>query len=268
MGTDRVAELENQISELKKQLIIEKVKQAVAEDSGLWEYDVAGLYEREAATKMIEKKLFEAPDEPGALLLVDLNDFKVINDTYGRVYGDTVLEAASNIISTSFRMKDIVGRIAGDAFFIFCSGIENETAAEKLVNKILLRFQDFMEEKIALLKMPEDLLTRSVNVGFSGGEKKRNDILQMAVLEPELCILDESDSGLDIDALKVVADGVNSLRDGKRSFIIVTHYQRILDYIKPDYVHVLYQGRIVKSGDFTLVKQLEEQGYGWLTEQQ
>ena len=129
-------------------------------------------------------------------------------------------------------------------------------------------FQDLMEEKIALLKMPEDLLTRSVNVGFSGGEKKRNDILQMAVLEPGLCILDESDSGLDIDALKVVADGVNSLRDGKRSFIIVTHYQRILDYIKPDYVHVLYQGRIVKSGDFTLVKQLEEQGYGWLTEQQ
>jgi Fe-S cluster assembly ATP-binding protein len=115
-------------------------------------------------------------------------------------------------------------------------------------------FQDLMEEKIQLLKMPEDLLTRSVNVGFSGGEKKRNDILQMAVL--------------DIDALKIVADGVNALRDGKRSFIIVTHYQRILDYIKPDYVHVLYQGRIVKSGDFTLVKQLEEQGYGWLSEQQ
>ncbi|EAY4426797.1 Fe-S cluster assembly ATPase SufC [Salmonella enterica subsp. enterica serovar Infantis] len=129
-------------------------------------------------------------------------------------------------------------------------------------------FQDLMEEKIALLKMPEDLLTRSVNVGFSGGEKKRNDVLQMAVLEPELCILDESDSGLDIDALKIVAEGVNALRDDKRAFIIVTHYQRILDYIKPDYVHVLYQGRIVRSGDFTLVKQLEEQGYGWLTEQQ
>ncbi len=112
-------------------------------------------------------------------------------------------------------------------------------------------FQDLMEEKIKLLKMPEDLLTRSVNVGFSGGEKKRNDILQMAVLEPDLCILDESDSGLDIDALKIVSDGVNALRDGKRAFIIVTHYQRILDYIKPDYVHVLYQGRIVKSGDFT-----------------
>ncbi|GAB2929542.1 Fe-S cluster assembly ATPase SufC [Hafnia psychrotolerans] len=129
-------------------------------------------------------------------------------------------------------------------------------------------FADFIEEKIDMLKMPSDLLTRSVNVGFSGGEKKRNDILQMAALEPNLCILDETDSGLDIDALKIVSDGVNSLRDGKRSFIIVTHYQRILDYIKPDYVHVLWQGRIVKSGDFTLVKQLEEQGYGWLTEQE
>ncbi|QCR36294.1 Fe-S cluster assembly ATPase SufC [Nissabacter sp. SGAir0207] len=129
-------------------------------------------------------------------------------------------------------------------------------------------FADFIEEKIELLKMPSDLLTRSVNVGFSGGEKKRNDILQMAALEPSLCILDETDSGLDIDALKIVSNGVNALRDGKRSFVIVTHYQRILDYIKPDYVHVLYQGRIVKSGDFTLVKQLEEQGYGWLTEQE
>ena len=129
-------------------------------------------------------------------------------------------------------------------------------------------FADFIEEKIEMLKMPADLLTRSVNVGFSGGEKKRNDILQMAALEPNLCILDETDSGLDIDALKIVSDGVNTLRDGKRSFVIVTHYQRILDYIKPDYVHVLWQGRIVKSGDFTLVKQLEEQGYGWLTDQE
>ncbi|KAA9001241.1 Fe-S cluster assembly ATPase SufC [Affinibrenneria salicis] len=129
-------------------------------------------------------------------------------------------------------------------------------------------FADFIEDKIKLLKMPADLLTRSVNVGFSGGEKKRNDILQMAALEPELCILDETDSGLDIDALKIVANGVNSLRNEQRGFIIVTHYQRILDYIRPDHVHVLYQGRIVKSGDFSLVKQLEEQGYGWLTDQQ
>jgi len=126
-------------------------------------------------------------------------------------------------------------------------------------------FADFIEKKIALLKMPADLLTRSVNVGFSGGEKKRNDILQMAALEPTLCILDETDSGLDIDALKVVAEGVNSLRDGKRAFIVVTHYQRILNYLQPDKVHVLHDGRIIESGDFTLVKKLEEQGYGWLT---
>ena len=116
-----------------------------------------------------------------------------------------------------------------------------------------------MEEKIKLLKMPEDLLTRSVNVGFSGGEKNATIFCKWRCLSLS-CILDESDSGLDIDALKIVSEGVNSLRDGKRAFIIVTHYQRILDYIKPDYVHVLYQGRIVKSGDFTLVKQLEEQG--------
>ncbi|EMB6072293.1 Fe-S cluster assembly ATPase SufC [Proteus mirabilis] len=129
-------------------------------------------------------------------------------------------------------------------------------------------FEDFIEDKIKLLDMPQDLLTRSVNVGFSGGEKKRNDILQMAALEPELCILDETDSGLDIDALKIVANGVNSLRDGKRAFIVVTHYQRILDYIKPDYVHVLYQGKIIKSGDFSLAQKLEEQGYGWLIDPQ
>ncbi|WP_433587680.1 Fe-S cluster assembly ATPase SufC [Providencia alcalifaciens] len=129
-------------------------------------------------------------------------------------------------------------------------------------------FQDFIEDKIELLDMPQDLLTRSVNVGFSGGEKKRNDILQMAALEPKLCILDETDSGLDIDALKIVSNGVNSLRTPDRSFIIVTHYQRILDYVKPDFVHVLYQGKIIKSGDFSLAKKLEEQGYGWLIDQQ
>ncbi|AEW44544.1 FeS assembly ATPase SufC [Serratia symbiotica str. 'Cinara cedri'] len=127
-------------------------------------------------------------------------------------------------------------------------------------------FTKFIEDKITLLKMPNDLLTRSVNVGFSGGEKKRNDILQMAALEPTLCILDETDSGLDIDALKIVTNGVNTLRDGKRAFIIITHYQRILNYIKPDYVHVLSHGRIIKSSDFALVKQLEERGYGWLAE--
>ncbi|KMV31550.1 cysteine desulfurase [Photobacterium swingsii] len=126
-------------------------------------------------------------------------------------------------------------------------------------------FDDLLEDKAKLLKMPADLLQRAVNEGFSGGEKKRNDILQMAVLSPQLCILDETDSGLDIDALKAVSAGVNALRDDKRSFIMVTHYQRILDYIKPDYVHVLYKGKIVKSGDHSLAKQLEDKGYGWIT---
>ncbi|WP_273132614.1 Fe-S cluster assembly ATPase SufC [Vibrio caribbeanicus] len=155
-------------------------------------------------------------------------------------------------------------------------GVSNHLFLQASVNAVrsyrgqpeLERFElaDLIEEKIELLNMPEDLLSRSVNVGFSGGEKKRNDILQMAVLDPKLCILDETDSGLDIDALKEVSNGVNSLRDGTRSFIIVTHYQRILDYIKPDFVHVLYQGKIIKSGDFSMVAELEENGYGWLTE--
>ncbi|PSU74904.1 Fe-S cluster assembly ATPase SufC [Photobacterium phosphoreum] len=126
-------------------------------------------------------------------------------------------------------------------------------------------FEDLLAEKAQLLKMPPHLLDRSVNEGFSGGEKKRNDILQMAVLAPNLCILDETDSGLDIDALKAVSEGVNALRDGNRAFIVVTHYQRILDYIKPDYVHVMVNGKIVKSGDYRLAKELEEKGYGWIS---
>ncbi|PSW40064.1 Fe-S cluster assembly ATPase SufC [Photobacterium phosphoreum] len=126
-------------------------------------------------------------------------------------------------------------------------------------------FDDLLAEKAQLLKMPLPLLDRAVNEGFSGGEKKRNDILQMAVLAPNLCILDETDSGLDIDALKAVSDGVNALRDGNRAFIVVTHYQRILDYIKPDYVHVMVNGKIVKSGDYRLAKELEEKGYGWIS---
>ncbi|BGI50784.1 MAG: Fe-S cluster assembly ATPase SufC [Arsenophonus endosymbiont of Ceratovacuna japonica] len=125
-------------------------------------------------------------------------------------------------------------------------------------------FYDFIEDKIKLLNMPKDLLSRSVNVGFSGGEKKCNDILQMAVLEPKLCILDEIDSGLDIDALKIVTNCINSLRTINRSFIIITHYERILDYVKPDFIHVIYKGKIIKSGDFTLSKKIGEKGYGWL----
>ncbi len=114
--------------------------------------------------------------------------------------------------------------------------------------------------------MKEDFLKRGVNEGFSGGEKKRNEILQMMLLEPKLCILDETDSGLDIDALQAVAEGVNSLRSEKRAFIIVTHYQRLLDYIVPDYVHILSDGKIVKTGDKTLAQDLENHGYDWVIE--
>lgn len=125
-------------------------------------------------------------------------------------------------------------------------------------------FLRLVKEKIKQLHMKDDLLKRPVNVGFSGGEKKRNEVFQMAVLEPTLAVLDETDSGLDIDALKIVADGVNQLRSKDRSFIIITHYQRLLDYIEPDYVHVLADGQIVKSGTKKLALELEEQGYGWL----
>ncbi|MCH7803974.1 MAG: Fe-S cluster assembly ATPase SufC [Acidobacteriota bacterium] len=125
-------------------------------------------------------------------------------------------------------------------------------------------FLALIKEKMKLLGMDETLISRPVNEGFSGGEKKRNEIFQMVVLEPKLAILDETDSGLDIDALKIVAAGVNSLRSPERSFIVVTHYQRMLNYIVPDAVHVLYEGRIVKSGGKELALELEEKGYTWL----
>ncbi|WP_026611467.1 Fe-S cluster assembly ATPase SufC [Methylocaldum szegediense] len=125
-------------------------------------------------------------------------------------------------------------------------------------------FLKLVKEKIKAVNLDEQFLYRGVNEGFSGGEKKRNEILQMAVLEPRLCILDETDSGLDIDALRLVAEGVNSLRSPDRSFILVTHYQRLLNYIKPDYVHVLAHGRIAKSGDADLALELEKKGYGWV----
>jgi Fe-S cluster assembly ATP-binding protein len=129
-----------------------------------------------------------------------------------------------------------------------------------------MEFVGIVEEKLRLVDMSPDMLSRSVNTGFSGGEKKRNEILQLAVLEPKLAILDETDSGLDIDALRTVADGVNALRSKTRSFIVVTHYQRLLNYIVPDHVHVLAGGRIVRSGDRKLALELEEKGYDWLVE--
>ena len=125
-------------------------------------------------------------------------------------------------------------------------------------------FLTLMKEKIKLVEIDQSLLNRSLNEGFSGGEKKRNEIFQMAMLEPKLAILDETDSGLDIDALRIVANGVNKLRTKDNATIVVTHYQRLLEYIVPDYVHVLYQGRIVKSGTKELALELEEKGYDWI----
>jgi Fe-S cluster assembly ATP-binding protein len=125
-------------------------------------------------------------------------------------------------------------------------------------------FLALVKQKVRLVEMDEQFLYRAVNEGFSGGEKKRNEILQMTLLEPALCILDETDSGLDIDALKIVADGVNSLRAPDRAFVLVTHYQRLLDHIRPDFVHVLAHGRIVRSGSADLALELENRGYGWI----
>jgi Fe-S cluster assembly ATP-binding protein len=127
-------------------------------------------------------------------------------------------------------------------------------------------FLKLVREKMRIIHMGEDLLKRPVNEGFSGGEKKRNEIFQMAVLDPRLAILDETDSGLDIDALRIVADGVNALRGKDRAIVVITHYQRLLNYIVPDQVHVLHQGRIVKSGGKELALELEEKGYGWIEE--
>jgi Fe-S cluster assembly ATP-binding protein len=127
-----------------------------------------------------------------------------------------------------------------------------------------VEFREAVQERIRLVEMGEELLHRAVNDGFSGGEKKRNEILQLAVLEPRLAILDETDSGLDIDALKVVANGVNRLRSPDRAIVVVTHYQRLLNFIVPDFVHVLSDGQIVRSGGPELARELEERGYGWL----
>lgn len=128
-------------------------------------------------------------------------------------------------------------------------------------------FLKLIKEKAAMVEMKQEFLYRSVNQGFSGGEKKRNEILQMALLEPHLSVLDETDSGLDIDALKIVAKGVNLLRSEQRSMVLVTHYQRLLDYIVPDYVHVLAGGRIIRSGGKELALELEKKGYGWVEDQ-
>jgi Fe-S cluster assembly ATP-binding protein len=144
------------------------------------------------------------------------------------------------------------------------ASVDAQREARGLAALTSAEFLKLAKEACKQVNLPISFLKRGVNEGFSGGEKKRNEIMQMILLQPKVCILDETDSGLDIDAMQVVAAGVNSQRSPERSFIVVTHYQRLLDYIKPDFVHVLADGKIVKSGDASLAKELEEQGYAWL----
>ncbi len=168
------------------------------------------------------------------------------------------------------------GVFLGFQYPVEIPGVSNSNFLKMIVNSMRkargekeldsLEMLKLLKEKLAVLGMDINMLKRSLNDGFSGGEKKRNEILQMAVLEPTLAILDETDSGLDIDALKVVADGVNSMRSEDRGFLIITHYQRLLNYIVPDVVHVLVDGKIVKSGDKNLALELEDKGYDWIKE--
>ena len=150
--------------------------------------------------------------------------------------------------------------------YLLKAALNARRASDGLDEVDAFEFLKLAKEKMAMLGMDPKFLNRGVNEGFSGGEKKRNEILQMAILEPRLAVLDETDSGLDIDALRTVADGINALRHPDRAIVLVTHYQRLLDYVEPDFVHVLSDGRIVRSGDKSLALQLEEKGYDWLRE--
>jgi Fe-S cluster assembly ATP-binding protein len=183
----------------------------------------------------------------------------------------TVTYETHNLLDMSPEERACAGVFLAFQYPVEIPGVNNIYLLKAGVNAIrksrgeteldAVEFLALVREKIKLVKMKEDFMSRSVNEGFSGGEKKRNEIFQMAVLEPKLAILDETDSGLDIDALKIVAEGVNSLRNEERSMILVTHYQRLLNYIVPDHVHVLAAGRIIKSGGRELALQLEEEGY-------
>ena len=189
--------------------------------------------------------------------------------------------SAGQVLFDGERLLDLEpeARAAKGVFLAFqypveIPGVNNNYFLKTMVNAIrkqrgeaqmdAVAFMRLLNEKLDLMKMDRKLMQRSVNTGFSGGEKKRNEVLQMALLEPRLAILDETDSGLDIDALRIVADGVNTLRSPERSFILVTHYQRLLDYVRPDYVHVVAGGRLVRSGGKELAQELEKNGYGWL----
>jgi Fe-S cluster assembly ATP-binding protein len=183
-------------------------------------------------------------------------------------HGENLLEMAPEVRAQQgvFLAFQYPVEIPGVTNAYFLRAAYNEIRKAKGIDEVdPMEFLDLVEEKLKLVDMDVSMMNRSVNMGFSGGEKKRNEILQMAVLEPTLAILDETDSGLDIDALRIVADGVNKLRSPERAIILVTHYQRLLDYIVPDFVHVLAGGKIVKSGGKELAHELEAKGYEWLT---
>ena len=192
------------------------------------------------------------------------------------VYDGTVEFLGKNLLDLKPEERAREGIFLGFQYPVEIPGVNNAYLLKAAVNAKrkhegldevdAFEFLKIARETMAMLNMDPSFLNRGVNEGFSGGEKKRNEILQMAMLEPRLAILDETDSGLDIDALKAVANGINSLRDPERSIVLVTHYQRLLDYVEPDFVHVLSQGKIVRSGDKTLALQLEEKGYEWVRE--
>ena len=197
-------------------------------------------------------------------------DYQIISGTMKYIQNDWEVEL--NNMEPDIRAKE--GIFLGFQYPTELPGVSNlnflwETATDIAIHqgKKPLGKKNFMEvakEKLSELNIDENFLNRSVNCGFSGGEKKKNEILQMMILDPKLVILDETDSGLDIDALKIVADGVNRFKGPDKGMILVTHYQRLLEYIKPDFVHVLVNGEIVKSGDYNLAIKLEDQGYDWL----
>lgn len=197
------------------------------------------------------------------------------NQTYQVTQGQ-VLYQGQDLLSKATEVRAREGVFLAFQYPISIPGVSNAHFLRAAVNDLrtsqgleemdAMEFLELLKEKMKIVEMDPSFISRPVNEGFSGGEKKRNEIVQMAMLEPKLAILDETDSGLDIDALKIVSSGVNHLRRPDRSFLLVTHYQRLLNYIVPDYIHVLVDGRIVKSGGKELALQLEEKGYDWIRE--
>ncbi|MFI5323243.1 MAG: Fe-S cluster assembly ATPase SufC, partial [Thermodesulfobacteriota bacterium] len=197
-------------------------------------------------------------------------------ESYEVTEGEIIFEG-KNLLELAPEERACEGIFMAFQYPVEIPGVANTSLLREALNSIRkyrgleplkhVEFAKFAKEKMEIMGMADNLLKRSVNEGFSGGEKKKNEIFQMEILEPRLAILDETDSGLDIDALKVVANGVNALRSPERAFIVITHYQRLLDYIIPDFVHVLVNGRIIKSGGKKLALELEDKGYGWVEEE-